>query len=186
MSGEDLIKDMETKMQKSLSVLDHDLGGLRTGRASVALLDPVIVNAYGSRSPISQVATVSAPESRLLTVQVWDKSLAKEVEKAIVEANLGLSPIGEGQTIRIPIPPLNEERRKEMVKLAHKYSENAKVNIRNVRRTIMDDLKKLEKDSKISEDQLRGFNDKVQKITDDYAKKIDDKVEAKEKEILTV
>lgn len=178
--------DLERRMQGALGSFENELKGLRTGRASVNLLDPVKVDAYGSDMPINQVGTVSAPEPRLLTVQVWDKGMVSAVEKAIQNAGLGLNPMADGQLVRIPIPDLTEERRKEMVKVANQYAENARVSIRNVRRDGMDKIKKLEKDGDISEDEMHGLNDDVQKMTDTYVNKIDALFETKEKEILTV
>ena len=177
------IKQVEEKMDKAMAALDHELTGLRAGRASANILDPVTVDVYGSRMPLNQVATISVPESRLLSVQVWDKSNVKAVEKAISDANLGLNPSSDGQVIRISIPTLTEERRKELVKLAHKYGENIKISVRNVRRDAMDSIKKQEKDGDISEDELHKFSDKIQEITDKYVAMIDSRVEKKEAEI---
>ncbi len=178
--------DLKRRMQGAITTLKQELSGLRTGRASAHLLDPVHVEAYGSPMPLSQVATVSVPEPRLLTVQVWDKTLVHAVEKAIVNANLGLSPASEGQTIRLRVPELNEERRRELVKLAHKYAEAAKVAIRHVRRDGMDVLKKLEKDSTISQDDHKRYDAEVQKTTDAMIADVDKTLSTKEKEILTV
>jgi ribosome recycling factor len=186
MEKNQLINDLKKRMDGAISSLDHDLKGLRTGRASVNLLDPVVIEAYGDKMHISQLATITAPEPRLLTVQVWDRSMVKAVEKAIAEANLGVNPTAEGQTIRVPLPVLTEERRKELSKLAHKYGENAKVSARNVRRDIMELLKKAEKDSTITKDEHHSTGEEVQKITDDYTKKIDTMVTSKEKEIMTM
>jgi len=177
------IKQAEEKMNKAIAALDHELTGLRAGRASANILDPVTVDVYGSRMPLNQVATISVPESRLLSVQVWDKSNVKAVEKAISDANLGLNPSSDGQVIRISIPSLTEERRKELVKLAHKYGENIKISVRNVRRDAMDLIKKQEKDGDISEDELHKFSDQIQEITDKFVGIIDSKVEKKEAEI---
>jgi ribosome recycling factor len=173
-------------MQGASGVLKAELSGLRTGRASAHLLDPVMVDAYGAQMPLNQVATVSVPEPRLLSVNVWDRSLVHPVEKAIVNSNLGLSPATEGQTIRLRIPELNEERRKELVKLAHKYAETARVAVRHVRRDAMDVIKKLEKDHKISKDAHDRFSSEIQKATDAGIAEIDHMLAAKEKEILTV
>ena len=162
-----------------------DLAGLRTGRANTALLDPVTVEVYGSIMPLSQVATVSAPEPRLLSVQVWDRSNMTPVEKGIARAGLGLNPITDGQTIRLPIPDLTEERRKELAKLAGQYAEKAKVAIRNVRRDGMEMLKEDEKKKEISEDERKRSEDEVQKLTDQYIKQTDEAAAAKEKEILS-
>jgi ribosome recycling factor len=180
------LDELKRRMQAALQVLKQELAGLRTGRASASLLEPVQVDAYGTHMPISQVATVSVPEPRLLSVQVWDKSLVHAVEKAIVNSNLGLSPATEGQVLRIRIPELNEERRKELVKVAHKYAEAAKVAIRHVRRDGLDTLKKLEKDGKMSEDEHTRHAEQVQKATDQAIADVDKALAAKEKEILTV
>ena len=183
---DEIVKHTEEKMQKSMLALEHDLTGIRAGRASANILDPVMVEVYGSRMPLNQVATVSVPESRTLSVQVWDKGNVKAVEKAIADASLGLNPSADGQIIRINIPSLTEERRKELVKLAHKYGENAKISIRNIRREALDNIKKLEKDGEISEDELHSFNDKIQNVTDKFISNIDDKVAKKEAEITHV
>ncbi|MEO5335572.1 MAG: ribosome recycling factor [Magnetospirillum sp. WYHS-4] len=179
-------KDLEHRMEGSLGVLHKEFAGLRTGRASTSLLEPITVEAYGSPMPMNQVGTIGTPEPRMLTVQVWDKGLVKAVEKAIRDANLGLNPQTDGQLVRVPIPALNEERRKELTKVAGKYAEEARVHVRNVRRHGMDELKKLEKDHKISEDEHRTFGEEVQKLTDSYIKKIDEALHAKEKEIMQV
>ena len=178
--------DLERRMAGAVEALKHDLGGLRTGRASTTLLDPVTVEVYGSHMPLNQVATISVPEPRLLSVQVWDKSMVKAVEKAIVDSNLGLSPATEGQVLRLRIPELNEERRKELVKVAHKYAEAAKVAVRHVRRDGMDTIKKLEKNHEISEDDQKRMDGDVQKATDAMISEIDQLLAGKEKEILTV
>ena len=178
--------DLQRRMHGAVEALKHDLGGLRTGRASIALLDPIHVEVYGANMPLNQVATVSVPEARLLSVQVWDRSNVQPVEKAIRSAGLGLNPITDGQTIRLPIPELTEERRKELAKLVGQYAEKAKVAVRNVRRDGMEFLKKQEKDGKISEDEHRKLHDEVQKLTDDHVKKVDDALAAKEKEIMQV
>ena len=180
------INDIKRRMQGATASLKHELGGLRTGRASASMLEPVQVEAYGSHMPLNQVATVSVPEPRLLSVQVWDKSMVKAVEKAIVDSNLGLSPATEGQVLRLRIPELNEERRKDLVKVAHKYAEAAKVSVRHVRRDGLDVLKKAEKAHEISEDdQVRQAAD-VQKATDATISEIEQLLATKEKEILTV
>src|SRR5580704_10789967 len=166
-------EDVNRRMHGAVTTVKSEFSGLRTGRASTALLDPVMVDAYGSATPINQVGTVSAPESRLLTVQVWDRSLAKAVDKAIRDAGLGLNPQLDGQLVRIPIPELNEERRKELAKLAAKYAEHARVAVRNVRRDGMDHLKRLEKDHAISEDQHRRLSDELQKMTDESVHEVD-------------
>lgn len=181
-----LIETLKNRMEGALKVLDNELKGLRTGRASANLLDPVHVEAYGSRTPLSQVATISVPDPRMLNVQVWDKSMIKAVEKAIVEANLGVTPSSDGQIIRLPIPALNEERRKELAKLAGKYGENTKISIRNVRRDGMEDLKKLEKAGHISEDELHTVSDEIQKLTDKEVENVDKQVKAKEQEIMSM
>lgn len=182
----ELLKDLRHKMENSLKVLDNELKGLRTGRASVNLLDPVMVDAYGSKMPISQVGTVSTPDSRTVTVQVWDKTMVKAAEKAIADANLGVNPATDGQLIRLPMPQLSEDRRKELAKLASKYGENTKIATRNIRRDGMEVIKKMEKESDISEDEMHKISDEVQKLTDEYAKKIDEKVTHKEQEILKI
>ena len=180
------INEIRRRMQGASAVLKTELSGLRTGRASAHLLDPVMVDAYGSQMPLNQVATVSVPEPRLISVNVWDRSLVHPAEKAIVNSNLGLSPATEGQTIRLRIPELNEERRKELVKLAHKYAETARVAVRHVRRDAMDVIKKLEKDHKISKDDHERFSTEIQKATDAGIAEIDHMLAGKEKEILTV
>jgi len=180
------INEIKRRMQGAGTVLKTELSGLRTGRASAHLLDPVMVDAYGAEMPLNQVATTSVPEPRLISVNVWDRSLVHAVEKAIINSNLGLSPATEGQTIRLRIPELNEERRKELVKLAHKYAETARVAVRHVRRDAMEVLKKLEKDHKISKDDHDRFSAEVQKATDNGIADIDHLLAAKEKEILTI
>jgi ribosome recycling factor len=180
------INELKRRMQGATHALKHELGGLRTGRAAASMLEPVQVEAYGSHMPLNQLATVSVPEPRLLSVQVWDKSMVKAVEKAIVDSNLGLSPATEGQVLRLRIPELNEERRKELVKVAHKYAEAAKVAVRHVRRDGLDIVKKLEKNHEISEDDQERLANEVQKATDGTIAEIDQLLAAKEKEILTV
>jgi ribosome recycling factor len=180
------IKELEKRMHGAMDALKKELGGLRTGRASVNLLDPVMVDAYGQRMPLNQVGTVSAPEPRLLAVNVWDKGLVVLVAKAIREAGLGLNPSPDGQLVRVPIPELTAERRAELAKLAHKYAEQGRVAVRNVRRDGMESLKKLEKDHKISQDEHRQKADEVQKLTDRYVKQVDEVLAHKEKEIKTV
>lgn len=180
------LDDLKRRMHGAIGMLKQELGGLRTGRAAPSLLEPVQVDAYGTHMPLNQVATVSVPEPRLLTVQVWDRSLVHAVEKAIVNSNLGLSPATEGQVLRLRIPELNEERRKELVKVAHKYAEAARVAVRHVRRDGLDTLKKLEKDAKISEDDHTRYGHEVQKATDQTIAEIDQLLAGKEKEILTV
>jgi ribosome recycling factor len=180
------LNDIKRRMQGAIASLKHDLGSLRTGRASASLLDPIEVDAYGARMPIQQVATVSVPEPRLLSVQVWDRGMVSAVEKAIRESALGLNPNTEGQVIRLRIPELNEQRRQEMVKVAHKYTEAARVAARHVRRDGMELLKKLEKDGKMSEDDAKRAHDQVQKATDDTIAEIDQTLAHKEKEIMHV
>ena len=177
--------DIERRMQGAVESLKGDLAGLRTGRANTSLLDPVVVEVYGSMMPLNQVATVSAPEPRMLSVQVWDKGNVSAVEKGIAHANLGLNPMQDGQTLRIPMPDLTEERRKDLAKLAGKYAEGAKIAIRNVRRDGMEALKEDEKKKEISEDERKRFEDEVQKLTDKYVAETDKAAEAKEKEILS-
>jgi ribosome recycling factor len=176
--------DLERRMAGAVEALKHDLGGLRTGRASTALLDPVTVEVYGSHMPLNQVATVSAPEPRMLSVQVWDKSNIGPVEKAIRSAGLGLNPINDGNTLRLPIPDLTEERRKELAKLAGQYAEKARIAARNVRRDGMDSLKADEKKGVYSEDERKRHENDVQKVTDSTIAEIDAVATAKEKEIL--
>jgi ribosome recycling factor len=171
-------------MHGAVEALKHDLGGLRTGRASITLLEPVHVEVYGANMPLNQVATISAPEPRMLSVQVWDRSNVGVVEKAIRSAGLGLNPVTEGQNIRLPIPDLTEERRKELAKLAGQYAEKAKIAVRNVRRDGMDGLKQDEKKHEISEDERKRLETEVQKMTDETIAEIDAAAAAKEKEIL--
>src|ERR1700704_3592699 len=180
------INELKRRMQGALSVLKTELNGLRTGRASAHLLDPIHVEAYGQNMALNQLATVSIPQPRMLSVQVWDRSMVNAVEKAIMAANLGLTPSSEGQVIHLRIPELNEERRKELVKVAHKYAETAKVAVRHVRRDGMDTVKKLEKNHEISEDDQERLANDVQKATDGTISEIDQLLAAKEKEILTV
>lgn len=173
-------------MKGAVATLKHEFAGLRTGRANPAILEPVMVEAYGNPMPLNQVGTISAPEPRLLTVQVWDKGLAKAVDKAIRDGGLGLNPQLDGQLVRIPIPQLNEERRRELAKLAAKYAESARVAVRNVRRDGMDYLKRLEKDHAISEDQHRKLSDELQKMTDECVHEIDHVLATKDQEIMHV
>jgi ribosome recycling factor len=180
------LDELKRRMQGTIAALKTELSGLRTGRASPHMLDPVQVDAYGAMMPLNQVATVTIPEPRMIAVNVWDKSLVHAVEKAIVNANLGLSPATEGQVLRLRIPELNEERRKELVKLAHKYAEAARVAVRHVRRDGIDVIKKLEKDHQISKDDHDRFSGDVQKTTDHSIAEIDQILGGKEKEILTV
>ena len=176
--------DLQRRMHGALEALKHDLSGLRTGRASIALLDTIHVEVYGANMPLNQVATVSVPEPRMLTVQVWDRSNVQPVEKAIRSANLGLNPVTDGQLIRLPIPDLTEERRKELAKLVGQYAEKAKIAVRNVRRDGMEQLKQDEKKHQISEDEHKRLETEVQKLTDETISEIDQLADAKEKEIL--
>ena len=180
------LKELEKRMGGAMDALKKEFQGLRTGRASVNLLDPVMVEAYGQRMPLNQVGTVSAPEPRMLSVNVWDKGLVTPTAKAIRDAGLGLNPQPDGQLSRIPLPELTSERRAELAKLGHKYAELARVAVRNVRRDGMEALKKAEKDHKISQDEHRQKSDEVQKLTDRYVKQVDDALATKEKEIKTV
>ena len=180
------LNDIKRRMQGAVNALKHDLGSLRTGRASPNLLDPIQVAAYGGTMPINQVATVSVPEPRLLSVQVWDRSMIGAVEKAIRESDLGLNPATEGQTIRLRIPEMTEQRRKEMAKVAHKYAEEARIAARHVRRDGIDLLKKLKKDAAMGEDEERRQEEQVQKATDQTIEEIDSVLAAKEKEIMHV
>jgi ribosome recycling factor len=180
------LSDLKNRMQKSVAALKDELAGLRTGRASASLLEPVTVEAYGSRMPLNQVATVTVPEPRLLSVQVWDRSMASAVEKAIRDSGLGLNPMSEGQVIRVPLPELNEERRRELTKVAHNYAEQARVAVRHIRRDGMDALKKAEKDGDMSQDDARVQSDLVQKATDAAVAEIDSIVAVKEQEIMQV
>jgi ribosome recycling factor len=177
---------LKARMKKSIAALRDEFAGLRTGRASPSLLEPVMVDAYGSHMPLNQVATVTVPEPRMLSVSVWDRSLVSAVEKAIRESGLGLNPIGEGATIRVPIPELNEERRRELTKVAHNYAEQARVAVRHVRRDGMDQLKKQEKDGALGQDQSRSLSDQVQKATDQAVTEIDALLQTKEQEIMQV
>ena len=186
MEIDQLKSDVGRRMEGALEVLQKEFAGLRTGRASISLLEPVTVEAYGQPMPMDQVGTIGVPEARLLTIQVWDKGLVGSVEKAIRDSNLGLNPVSDGQLVRVPIPPLSEERRVELTKVAGRYTEEAKVAIRNVRRHAMDDLKKAEKDGEISEDAHREYGDDVQKLTDVYVTKMDEALAKKEEEILQV
>ncbi|GAA3794206.1 ribosome recycling factor [Qipengyuania pelagi] len=177
--------DIDRRMQGAVESLKGDLSGLRTGRANTSLLDPVVVEVYGAMMPLSQVATVNAPEPRMLSVQVWDKANVTAVEKGIAKSNLGLNPIVDGQTLRLPMPDLTEERRKDLAKLAGEYGEKAKIAIRNVRRDGMEALKDDEKKKEISEDERKRSEDDVQKMTDKHVGEVDDAVAKKEQEILT-
>ena len=186
MAEDPIVKELRRRMDGTLDVLRKEYGGLRTGRASASLLEPVQVDAYGSHMPLTQVGTVSVPEPRMLSVQVWDRSMVKAVEKAIREAGLGLNPQTEGQVIRVPIPDLSEERRRELSKVAAKYAEQTRVAVRNIRRDGLEPLKKKEKDGEISQDQHRKLQTEIQHLTDEYVKKVDDILHQKEKEILQV
>ena len=178
--------DIERRMNGAVESLKSDLSGLRTGRANTSLLDPVVVEVYGAMMPLNQVATVSAPEPRMLSVQVWDKANVTAVEKGIAKSNLGLNPMIDGQNVRLPMPDLTQERRKELSKLAAKYAEAARVAVRNVRRDGNDLLKKLEKDHKIGQDEQHTKSDELQKLTDAHIKTIDSALHAKEQEIMQV
>lgn len=180
------IDGIQRRMNGALDVLMQEFAGLRTGRASISLLEPVTVDAYGSQMPLNQLANINVPESRMLTVQVWDKSMVKAVEKAIQTSGLGLNPSTDGQLIRVPIPELNEERRQELSKIASKYAEQARVAVRNVRRDGMESLKQMEKDGDMSQDEHRAWADEIQQMTDDIITKIDEAATTKEEEILQV
>ncbi|MCQ8782568.1 ribosome recycling factor [Mangrovibrevibacter kandeliae] len=180
------LKELKRRMDGAVASFRSNLAGLRTGRASVNLLDPITVDAYGSSMPLNQVANVTVPEARMVMVSVWDKSMVGKVERAIRDSNLGLNPITDGTTLRIPLPELNEERRKELVKVAHTYAEDARVAVRHVRRDGMELLKKLEKDGDMSQDESRAQSDKVQKATDETIAEIDKTLSVKEGEIMQV
>jgi ribosome recycling factor len=181
-----MTKDMRRRMDGALEALRKEFAGLRTGRASASLLDPVMVPAYGNSMPLAQCGTVAVSDARMLSVQVWDRALVKAVEKAIRDAGLGLNPQTEGQTVRVPIPDLNEERRRELVKVAHKYAEQARVAVRNVRRDGHDALKKQEKDGDITQDEHRRTDKEIQTLTDDFIRKVEEALALKEKDILHV
>lgn len=180
------LKELKRRMDGAISAFKSDIASLRTGRASANILDPITVEAYGSRVPLNQVSNISVPEARMLSVSIWDRSMVSAVERAIRESHLGLNPIVDGQNLRIPLPELNEERRKSLVKVAHEYSEKGKVAIRHVRRDGMDTLKKSEKDGVISQDDSRSLSEKVQKMTDESIVEIDRLLADKEKEIMQV
>lgn len=180
------LDDYKKRMDGAITALQHEFGGLRTGRASPSILDPIKVDAYGAESPLSSVASVSVPEPRMISVNVWDKGVVAAVDKAIRSANLGLNPIVDGQTLRIPIPPLTGERRAELAKIAGKYAEQQRIAVRNIRRDAMEHLKKLEKEHQISEDDHKRHGAEVQKATDDHIKKVDDLFRHKEEEIMQV
>src|SRR5882757_1204153 len=186
MTEDELLKDLRRRMDGAIEVLRKEFGGLRTGRASTSLLEPIQVEAYGNMVPLNQVANISVPEPRMITVQVWDRGVAKAVDKAIRDAGLGLNPQSEGQVIRVPIPELNEERRRELTRVAAKYAEQARVSVRNVRRDGIEALRRLEKDGEISQDEHRKLDREVQQLTDDHIKRIDETLAQKDKEILQV
>ncbi len=178
--------DLKRRMDGAVQVLHDEFGGLRTGRASAALLEPVQVEAYGSAMPMNQVGTIGVPDPRMITVQVWDQGLVAAVERAIMDSGLGLNPSRDGNLVRVPIPQLSEERRVELTKVAHKYAEQARVAVRNVRRDGMDTLKKLQRDGEISEDEQRAWEEDLQKLTDAVVKSIDESLSSKETEIMQV
>ncbi|MCP4380447.1 MAG: ribosome recycling factor [Hyphomicrobiales bacterium] len=180
------LNDLERRMKGAVSVLKSEFAGLRTGRASISLLEPLTVDVYGASMPINQVATISVPEARMLSVQVWDRSNVQAVDRAIRESRLGLNPIVEGELLRIPIPELNAERRQELVKVAHKYAEQAKIAVRHVRRDGLDSLKKEEKEGGLGEDESHGIADRIQALTDANVSEIDDMLSQKEAEITQV
>jgi ribosome recycling factor len=182
----EILDNLKEKMEGAISSLSNFLSGLRTGRASTALLDPIKVEAYGSEMPMNQVGSVSAPDAKTLLVQVWDKELVQSVEKAILNSGLGLTPNSEGQVIRLHIPNLSEERRKELVKKANEYAEQAKISVRNIRRGGIDAFKKQEKDKLISEDELKNYSQEIQKITDEFIVKIDGILSKKSKDIMSI
>jgi ribosome recycling factor len=186
MPEDPLLSDLRRRMDGAVEVLRKEFGGLRTGRASVSLLEPITVAAYGGTLPINQVANISVPEPRMITVQVWDRAMVKAVDKAIREAGLGLNPQTEGQLIRVPIPDLNEERRRELTRVSARYAEQARVSVRNVRRDGIELLKRREKEAEISQDQQRKLQQEVQHLTDDYVKRIDEALAQKDREILQV
>ena len=180
------IDDLNRRMNGAVEVLRKEFTGLRTGRASPSFLEPVTLNAYGTQMPINQVATINAPDPRLLTVQVWDKSIHKTVEKAIRDAGLGLNPMSDGHLIRVPIPELNEERRHELSRVAGKYAEQAKIAVRNVRRDGMDKLKRMEKDGELSQDDQHLWAEEIQRITDQHVETVDDMLATKQQDIMQV
>ena len=180
------LEDLKRRMEGAISAFSHDLAGLRTGRASVNMIDQITVDAYGSKMPIEQVGTISVPEPRTISIQVWDKGLVVSVEKSIQEAGLGLNPQTDGQLVRIPVPELNEERRQELIKIAGKYAEQSRVSIRNIRRDGMDSIKSMEKNSEIGKDESVSLSSNVQDLTDEYIKKIDETLLNKEQEIKQV
>lgn len=186
MDTESVLLDAEERMEKAVANLDKDFAKLRTGRATTALVDNIKADYYGTPTPISQMSSVAVPDSRTITIQPWDKGGMGAVEKAILKSDLGLTPINDGKIIRINIPPLTEERRRDLVKVARKYGEEAKVAVRNVRRDANDNLKKAEKDKEITEDGLKRGSDEIQKLTDKYVGEIDSRCQAKEKEIMDI
>lgn len=186
MDKDTVLLEAEEKMEKAIASLERDFGRLRTGRAATSLVDPIKVDYYGTPTPINQLASVAVPDSRTITIQPWDRSAFGSVEKAILKSDLGLTPINDGKIIRISIPPLTEQRRKELAKVSRKYGEDTKVAIRNVRREANDQLKKLEKEKAISEDELKKAMDEVQKLTDKFVGKTDAKCQAKDKEIMEI
>jgi ribosome recycling factor len=181
-----LLNDLRRRMDGALEVLRKEFGGLRTGRASASLLEPIMVNAYGNTVPLNQVAGIIVPEPRMITVQVWDRGVVKAVDKAIRESGLDLNPQTEGQTIRVPIPDLNEERRRNLTRVAAKYAEDARISVRNVRRDGIETLRRLEKESEISQDEHRKQQREVQHLTDDYIRRIDESLMQKDREILQI
>ena len=186
MDIDESLMEAEERMEKAAASLDREFAKLRTGRASTGLVDGIKADYYGAQTPINQMASVAIPDSRTITIQPWDKGGLGAIEKAILKSDLGLTPVNDGKIIRIVLPPLTEERRRDLVKLSRKYGEDAKVAVRNVRRDVNDALKKAEKNSDITEDELKRATDEVQKLTDRYVKTIDDKCEAKEKEIMEI
>jgi len=186
MPEDTLLRDLRRRMDGAVEVLRKEFGGLRTGRASAGLLEPITVAAYGGTVPLNQLANVSVPEPRMITVQVWDRAMVKAVDKAIREAGLGLNPQTEGQVIRVPIPDLNEERRRELTRVTAKYAEQTRVSVRNIRRDGVEMLRRREKDAEISQDQQRKLQQDVQHLTDDYVRRIDEALAQKDKEILQV
>jgi ribosome recycling factor len=186
MAQDELLNDLRRRMDGAIEVLHKEFGGLRTGRASASLLEPIMVSAYGGTVPLNQVASVNVPEPRMITVQVWDRGVVKAVDRAIREAGLGLNPQTEGQVMRVPIPELNEERRRELTKVAAKYAEDARIAVRKVRQHGIEALRRLEKDSEISQDEQRKLQHDVQLLTDDHIKRIDETLTQKDKEILQV
>ena len=186
MADDALIKDIQRRMDGALEALRKEFGGLRTGRASTSLLEPVMVSAYGGTVPLNQLANVNVPEPRMITVNVWDRSMVKAIDKAIREAGLGLNPQTEGQTIRVPIPDLNEERRRELTRVAAKYAEAARISVRNVRRDGIETLRKQERDGDISQDEQKKLEREIQHLTDEHIKRVDETLAQKDKEILQV